>query len=103
MIKWNKYILLIAFSLGSFLSFAQKEKLEKESTKIIENRIEYLLQSLEAEEVDLTTLFDQLYFYLENPINLNDATKEELIDLQLLNDFQIQALLYYQLMGLNPK
>jgi DNA uptake protein ComE-like DNA-binding protein len=96
MIKWNKYILLIAFSLGSFLSFAQKEKLEKESTKIIENRIEYLLQSLEAEEVDLTTLFDQLYFYLENPINLNDATKEELIDLQLLNDFQIQALLYYQ-------
>ena len=78
------------------MGFSQDQKTDKESTKIIEDRIEYLMQSLEAEEVDLTTLFDQLYFYLENPINLNDATKEELIDLQLLNDFQIQALLYYQ-------
>ncbi|MAZ37195.1 MAG: hypothetical protein CL842_07070 [Crocinitomicaceae bacterium] len=96
MINLRKLILIIACSIGSFMGFSQDQKTDKESTKIIEDRIEYLMQSLEAEEVDLTTLFDQLYFYLENPINLNDATKEELIDLQLLNDFQIQALLYYQ-------
>ena len=50
------------------MGFSQDQKTDKESTKIIEDRIEYLMQSLEAEEVDLTTLFDQLYFYLENPI-----------------------------------
>ena len=91
------YILILGLLLSCFSLQAQQTKLtEQESTKIIEDRIEYLLQSMDAEEVDLTTLFDQLYYYLENPINLNTATKDELSDLQLLNDFQIQELLFYQ-------
>ncbi len=90
-------ILLVSLLFLGHASLAQKNELNKdESTQIIEDRIEYLLQSLDAEEIDLTTLFDQLYYYLEHPINLNAATKEDLIDLQLLNDFQIQSLLYYQ-------
>ncbi len=95
--NWLKTILLVFILFASIKLLAQKDpKTDKQSTQIIEDRIEYLLQSLDAEEIDLTTLFDELYYYLEHPINLNSATKEELLNLQLLNDFQIQSLLYYQ-------
>jgi hypothetical protein len=46
-------------------------------------------------QVDYTTLFEDLYYYHENPLNLNAATCNELKKLYILTDFQIQSLLDY--------
>jgi hypothetical protein len=46
-------------------------------------------------ELDYETLFQDIYYFLENPLNLNSATKEELEKLHLLTDFQILSLQHY--------
>ena len=38
---------------------------------ILEQRIENIAENNEDEDIDYTTLFDQLSFYYEHPINLN--------------------------------
>ncbi len=47
------------------------------------------------EELDYTSLYEDLNYFLNNPLNLNTATKNDLERLQILNDFQISSLLDY--------
>jgi hypothetical protein len=74
-------------------SQSRKEISKQLKSNIIEERIEAISETLDEEEVDLTTLFDELFHYLEHPINLNHTSVEELKQLNLLNDFQISNLL----------
>lgn len=46
-------------------------------------------------QVDYTVLFEDLYNYYEDPLNLNMAGYDQLKKLHFLNDFQIQCLLDY--------
>lgn len=59
---------------------------------IIEQSIEQIAENLEDENIDYTTLFDQLSYYYDHPIDLNHAKKEDLQQLMLLNEFEINAL-----------
>ena len=64
---------------------------------IIEQRIENIAENNEDEDIDYTTLFDQLSFYYEHPINLNNKEIEfDLKQLRLLNQFQIKAVLAHK-------
>src|SRR6056297_446074 len=72
-------------------TFAQTEPFNKQT---IEDLIEEIATSTD-EELDYTTLYDNLTFYLYNPLNINTATQEELEKLHLLNDFQIKSLQDY--------
>ncbi|NMD00932.1 MAG: helix-hairpin-helix domain-containing protein, partial [Bacteroidales bacterium] len=81
--------ILLPFSLS-----AQEVKPNQSSEEIIENYIEEISSNTDK-EVDLTTLYEDLTFYLNEPLNLNTATKDELDKLQLLSDFQINSLLQY--------
>ena len=57
---------------------------------ILEQRIENIAENNEDENLDYTTLFDQLSHYYEHPINLNKKNiKFDLKQLHLLSDFQI--------------
>ena len=61
---------------------------------ILEQRIENIAENNEDEDIDYTTLFDQLSFYYEHPINLNKKNiKYDLKQLHLLNEFQIIAII----------
>jgi hypothetical protein len=60
---------------------------------IIEQKIETIAEQAEDENLDYTTLLDELKYYLEHPINLNTATREELEQFGLLDDIQINNLL----------
>jgi hypothetical protein len=82
-----KYLILISFLVIGAVVFGQSKN------EIIQQRIEFIAQDLEEEELSLEDLFDVLNNYYDNPLNLNTATKEELQELLLLNDFQINALL----------
>lgn len=76
------------------LSFSQ------EKNEIIQQRIEFLAEQSQNENIDLTTNFELLHFYYEHPINLNNTSFEELEQLNLLTDIQItNLLLHIQLNG----
>lgn len=60
-----------------------------------EEKIEQVAQDVD-ESIDLEPLYQKLRFYSEHPININQADREELEDLTLLNEFQIMALLQHR-------
>lgn len=88
-------IVLILICCFPFNLLAQKNKRQENENKknqIIEQRIEIIAELTGGEDLDFTTLFDELSNYYDNPINLNNTTREELRELMLLNDFQINNL-----------
>jgi len=89
-----KSLLIILFCVCYASSFAQTDE---ERQKIIERRIEFIGENLEDSDIDLTTYFDELYFFMDNPINLNKTHFEELARLHLLTDVQMQGILNYRL------
>ena len=91
-IIFQRFILLLSFTLISILSFAQEPVRDNQQT--IEDLIEEIASNSD-EELDYTTLFEDLNYFLNHPLNLNTATKSDLERLQFLNDFQINSILYY--------
>ncbi|WP_430406444.1 hypothetical protein [Fluviicola sp.] len=91
---WKNRLLLIFFiSIGSFL-FGQ------ERNEIIQQRVEFIAEQSESEELDLTNIFDQLNYFFDNPINLNNTNADELRSLGLLTEVQItDALLHVERFG----
>lgn len=47
------------------------------------------------ESIDYETFYDDLLGYADNPVNLNAATKEQLLRLAFLSDSQIESILHY--------
>jgi hypothetical protein len=81
-------IIACALVFAPLWSFAQPENLTKQT--IIEQRLEIIAGALEeGQEFDYTDLLEDLTFFLENPLNLNDASTEDLQSLYLLSDVQI--------------
>jgi len=72
--------------------FAQEE----ERDKIIERRIEFIGENIENSDIDLTTYLEDLYYFFDNPINLNQTTFDELSKLLMLTDKQIYDILNYR-------
>ncbi len=85
------YILIFCLLYINTNIFAQ----EPRNNQLIENLIEELSESADA-EIDFSVLYEDLLYYLENPIDLNKATRDDLEKLQFLNDFQIEGILKYQ-------
>jgi len=71
---------------------AQIDK-EQSDAAIIEATIEIIAENAEDEDIDFTTLFDELNFLIGHPINLNNCTGEDLSVLMMLNEIQINSLL----------
>ena len=82
-------IVILICTIANF-SFGQ------ERNDIIQQRIEFISEQLETESIDLTNLLEQFNFYFDNPIDLNKASREELIDLSLLTDIQISDLIVHR-------
>ena len=90
----RKYIFLFVFFSFSLLSinlFAQNDKAEQ----VIESLIEDIAANSD-EELDYSTIYDDLYFFLETPLNLNNATKATLRKLHFLDELQIIEILEYR-------
>ena len=83
----KKALIIIPFLLCTLFSWAQKKN------DVIQSRVEFIAQDLEVENISLEDVFDVLYYYYDHPLNLNKATKDDLQELFLINDFQINALL----------
>ena len=57
--------------------------------------LENFLQNTDAEDFDFNTLLETLQAYRRRPLDLNRATRDELVELQLLSDIQIADLQQY--------
>jgi hypothetical protein len=88
-ISLNRTVCFI-FIFNSILYCSSQDK-----SLIIQQRIEFLSEQLEGEELDLSVLTDQLNYFYDHPLNLNNASEEELQELSLLNEFQIKNLLLH--------
>lgn len=60
----------------------------------IETLLEDIAETIE-DETDIEQLSEDLEYYLQNPINLNNTNADELEKLHFLNEFQIISLLNY--------
>lgn len=87
-----KVLTLVILMFCYALSFAQ----EDERNTIIEKRIEFIGENLEDSDVDFTTYLEELYFFYDNPININQTNFDELSRLNLITDVQIISILDYQ-------
>lgn len=88
----NKILVIPLFFLLSPTLHSQDYDIR--NITVIEDLIEKIARDSE-EDLDYTTLFNDLAFYLDHPLNLNTATYEELERLHFLTDFQIQSLHAY--------
>jgi hypothetical protein len=89
----RKHIAIVVVFTSPIFAFAQ-EDIDK--NQIIQQRIEYLAESLGSEDLVLTQITEDLDFYYDHPINLNQGDIEEaLSSLNLVNDIQINALQTY--------
>lgn len=86
-------LLFIAAFFSIHSGYAQEQDPQKMA--IIEQRIELIAEAMGDEEADFTTLFDELSYYYDHPINLNNTSREELQELMLLTEIQITALLLH--------
>lgn len=87
----SKIVISIGFFCCFIGAFAQVTKEE-----VIQQRVEFISEQLESEELDLTNIIEQLEYYFDHPLNLNGATKEQLEDLSLLSEIQINDLLLHR-------
>jgi len=87
--KLGALIVLLVLSMGSGKLLSQVNELEKQN--IIEQRLEIIAGALEEgeDDFDYTDLLDDLTYFFEHPLNLNDASVRELQSLYLLTDIQI--------------
>ena len=84
-------ILLCLLFLFSYSQFFGQERSE-----VIQQRIEFISEQLQSEDLDLTNFIEQLNYYYDNPININATTGEDLDELNLLSSVQINDLLLHR-------
>tara|TARA_Y100001933_G_scaffold264820_1_gene332840 strand:+ start:496 stop:2568 length:2073 start_codon:yes stop_codon:yes gene_type:complete len=85
-----RLITLLFFLLFTSILFCQ------ERNEIIQQRIEFISEQLETENLDLTNLIEQLNNYFDDPININMTNGVDLEDLGLLTDVQVSDLLLHR-------
>ncbi|MES2799509.1 MAG: hypothetical protein V4638_05800 [Bacteroidota bacterium] len=85
-----KYLLFVNFFVGSFAVFSQ------DKSEIIQQRIEFISEQFESENIDLTNVIEVLNNRFDNPINLNNCTYDDLQELYILSDIQINDLFLHR-------
>ncbi|KPK84202.1 MAG: hypothetical protein AMS27_10600 [Bacteroides sp. SM23_62_1] len=88
----KKIITIPIFFFSYIILYSQDYNIR--SITIIEDLIEEIARDSE-EDLDYTTLFNDLTYYLDHPLNLNTASYDELEKLHFLTDFQIRSLHQY--------
>lgn len=85
-----RYYLVLCFLFSLCFAFGQ------DRNDIIQQRIEFISEQYQSENLDLTSVLDQLNYFFDNPINLNTTDGEDLEQLYLLTTIQINDLLLHR-------
>ncbi len=88
-------ICIVSLLLLHLPAQAQQDSEAQIPQDLLDDIFTQIAENADAEEIDQTQLYEDLMFYLQNPINLNAADRQDLQRLQFLNDVQIDNLLTY--------
>ena len=86
-----RFVFASMFLLAAVGLYAQTDG---DGRQTVETLMENLSEELE-EDADIEQIAEDLEYFLQNPINLNTATAEDLAKLHFLNEFQIASLTDY--------
>ena len=89
--KYASGILCMVMLLCGSWAYAQKPKSgskDAERDLLIEKLVESIAENTDG-NVDYTSLFQDLLDFYESPLNLNDATREDIEKFRFLTDFQL--------------
>lgn len=87
---------MLRICVGIYFIFFVSFSWGQTKSEVIQQRMEFIAEEFETEEISLEDVFENLSYYYDNPLNLNSATQEELEQLLLLSDIQINELLVYR-------
>lgn len=87
-------LLIFLWVFISVLSVSAQKSLS--DTEFIGNIVEEFLEANDDESFDYNTVFENLYYYYEHPLNINNVTEFELRDLIILNEIQINDFFYHK-------
>jgi len=90
--NFNLYIIYVSFCLSFPVMLNAQEENGKE---VIEQKIEELSSRYDL-VLDYSDLVEMLYYYYQNPLNLNSATAEELKSLGVFSPIQINNFLEFR-------
>jgi hypothetical protein len=93
MAKWVKVALLL-YGLSGWNGTAVAQQKERSVADIIARIYEHMKEENQT-GLDFTALEEELEYFSQHPVNLNNTSRQELERLQFLNDIQIENLLYY--------
>lgn len=93
----KKWLLMFGFAAAFLTGKAQYNGDDDDKQSAIDQIIELVSENLESENLDFTTLLEDLNYFYQRPLNLNRASREDLQRLLILDDFQIQALLEHRM------
>lgn len=94
MVKITGFTVLIFMSILN-CTFGQEQKISLKEREDLISRIEQIAERSE-QELDYTDLLDGLYVLLDDPLNLNYASFEELKQLFFISDIQAHKLIEYR-------
>ena len=86
-----RFVFASMFFLAAVGLYAQTDG---DGRQTVETLMENMSEELE-EDADIEQIAEDLEYFLQNPINLNTATAEDLAKLHFLNEFQIASLTDY--------
>ncbi|MBI9035767.1 MAG: hypothetical protein JEZ03_15000, partial [Bacteroidales bacterium] len=84
----HKYILWL-FLTTPMISYSQTAE------SVIGEQMEYLADRLQS-EIKTEELHESLMYYFENPIPINQATEDDLLQSPLFNKLQVKNLIQYR-------
>lgn len=87
-----RIFLSLCFILSPFISTAQ---VPNDVDQQQNQNLEILTEQNQLENTDYTNLTETLHYYYKHPLNINAATKEELLSLQILSEIQVNNLLHH--------
>lgn len=87
------FILILVFGIITPSVFGQDES---QTNNLISQIIEDFLESTDAENFDYNTIFENLNYYYDNPLNINKANENDLRELYLLNEIQINDFIQHR-------
>lgn len=93
-LNWVLTALLVSQML-SYRAFGQQPAISPEDRELLISRIEELAERSE-EELDYTGLIEDLFFFLEYPVNINYASFDEIRRIFFLTDLQIHKIIEYR-------
>ncbi len=91
----NIKIIRITIFIFFFCWYIQEKAIGQSNQ--FEDWIESILANADEDyELDLNTILEQFYYYEEHPLDLNKATREELLDLFFLTDLDIESIINHR-------